>query len=792
MNNEIFWKDINNNDSNINNYQKSFTNKDFSTKTRRNNNNHNELDSNKNSNKNNNNFFNIKNIIKKNNQKYTIANKQINKDIIKFEEKFKALQNNSNNIKNYFIVDDDVKKLIPNNISDIIYHPKFNNYIENSKENIHNINNLDMNNEVINLEKEDLNHIHNDMINNNPNESLIKRITGYRKLHPKDENKEIYNIYKRNNSNGQKKYIDLDDNNENKFANIYIKNNIGIIKDKKLKIYDMKKFFHHPKIKNLEGKNNKIFDTESKYRTKSDLNSEIKINHLKSDFLENNNNFTFNNVNKEKKYLFIHNNRINNSLTNKRFYNDYNKVSKKIVKNNNKKFKNLNKTEIKSEDSLDNLSDIADELLETFITIERRKKNNNILNNKKGSSYINISNSQDKNLSRYNKKNKVYNVNYIQEKNPFPNIKDNKYFSKEHSNIKNKNNHLHRNKKNIMNLERNNTDKNPFRINNLDNNNVNKKIKINNNININSYKNNNKDNNANNNKEIIQNINNIKIKDSFIIINKNEGKSSENSIHNNKKKEISVNNIESNDKKKDQPLTDLRVSIQSNPFINNSLNHKISKDSSLLTNSIPSEFSDEDEYMNKFIKILSNAGQDSIIKQIMKKKEVKKENKNKKIRHIKIDLDKNIIYQYKDGTSLTENYELYNKNNERINSKKNFDINIYMKKLKDKVELKPCIKKFNKNEIKIKENYINVENLSEKEIIPDLYEEEEEDIKSLERSLESSIDKLFDKNSFKDKLYNKNKNNIIDYYNIGMNILNQLQEILIEEVNEENVENEKL
>ena len=114
-----------------------------------------------------------------------------------------------------------------------------------------------------------------------------------------------------------------------------------------------------------------------------------------------------------------------------------------------------------------------------------------------------------------------------------------------------------------------------------------------------------------------------------------------------------------------------------------------------------------------------------------------------------------------------------------------------MKKLKDKVELKPCIKKFNKNEIKIKENYINVENLSEKEIIPDLYEEEEEDIKSLERSLESSIDKLFDKNSFKDKLYNKNKNNIIDYYNIGMNILNQLQEILIEEVNEENVENEK-
>ena len=81
--------------------------------------------------------------------------------------------------------------------------------------------------------------------------------------------------------------------------------------------------------------------------------------------------------------------------------------------------------------------------------------------------------------------------------------------------------------------------------------------------------------------------------------------------------------------------------------------------------------------------------------------------------------------------------------------------------------------------------------MSEKEIIPDLYEEEEEDIKSLERSLESSIDKLFDKNSFKDKLYNNNKNNIIDYYNIGMNILNQLQEILIEEVNEENVENEK-
>ena len=56
---------------------------------------------------------------------------------------------------------------------------------------------------------------------------------------------------------------------------------------------------------------------------------------------------------------------------------------------------------------------------------------------------------------------------------------------------------------------------------------------------------------------------------------------------------------------------------------------------------------------------------------------------------------------------------------------------------------KSIIKRFFKNEIKINTEYVNVENLPERQILPDLYDEfEEQDLKSLEKSLEKSVDKI--------------------------------------------------
>ena len=133
------------------------------------------------------------------------------------------------------------------------------------------------------------------------------------------------------------------------------------------------------------------------------------------------------------------------------------------------------------------------------------------------------------------------------------------------------------------------------------------------------------------------------------------------------------------------------------------------------------------------------------------------------------------------------------------------DIDNYIKNLKNKTNIKPCIKNFDKKAIKINKDYKDAENLSEKDIIPDLYEEDEDDIRSIEKSLERSIDKSFDKSydkwygqSFNDKLNEVSGNdisnsNLNESYNnnTGRNIINKLQEMFIvdEEQNEETEKN---
>ena len=60
------------------------------------------------------------------------------------------------------------------------------------------------------------------------------------------------------------------------------------------------------------------------------------------------------------------------------------------------------------------------------------------------------------------------------------------------------------------------------------------------------------------------------------------------------------------------------------------------------------------------------------------------------------------------------------------------------------LEPKPILKPFDAREIKINRDYKLAEFLPDRQILPDLYDDfEEDDIKSLEKSLEKSIDKTF-------------------------------------------------
>ena len=134
-------------------------------------------------------------------------------------------------------------------------------------------------------------------------------------------------------------------------------------------------------------------------------------------------------------------------------------------------------------------------------------------------------------------------------------------------------------------------------------------------------------------------------------------------------------------------------------------------------------------------------GEEIFVKQIMEEMEDKQ--KSKRTRHISFNLDNNIIISYKTEELITD-FEITKEGEEDIIPFKR-DFSLYLKILKRKFPPNPIIKQFDKNEIKINKEYTLMENLDEQQIIPDLYEENEEDIKSLEKSLEKSIDKSFDK-----------------------------------------------
>ena len=111
--------------------------------------------------------------------------------------------------------------------------------------------------------------------------------------------------------------------------------------------------------------------------------------------------------------------------------------------------------------------------------------------------------------------------------------------------------------------------------------------------------------------------------------------------------------------------------------------------------------------------------------------------KNRK--HISFNLNNNIFIKFKKD-DLINNSEITTQNGNIYNHiEKNMDL--YKSELK-MIKPKPIIKKFLLKDIKVNKDYILVENLQERQILPEFYDDfEEEDIKSLEKSLERSIDK---------------------------------------------------
>jgi len=146
---------------------------------------------------------------------------------------------------------------------------------------------------------------------------------------------------------------------------------------------------------------------------------------------------------------------------------------------------------------------------------------------------------------------------------------------------------------------------------------------------------------------------------------------------------------------------------------------------------------------------------DILINQIITETESKQ--RQKKNLHIQIKLDNNTYIKYNQN-DLIKNSIYTNNKNENI-SHRQFDDLIYNEILKSKFNLIPIIKKnFNAKNFKINKEYKLNENLEEKEIIPELYQEysNDEDFKLLEKTLERSIEKTFKRKYEK----SKDKNNL--------------------------------
>jgi hypothetical protein len=148
---------------------------------------------------------------------------------------------------------------------------------------------------------------------------------------------------------------------------------------------------------------------------------------------------------------------------------------------------------------------------------------------------------------------------------------------------------------------------------------------------------------------------------------------------------------------------------------------------------------DDDNYQN--VENKRKVSNDFVFGQyIDSDKEIELEKEDKKKRHLKIDLDKNKYFNFLIG-GLIKDCQIKKGKNGIIEQYEEKKQDIFKTKL---FKAKPIIKKYNKKDIKINEEYKLCENLSEKDILQEdeNYEELDDDnIRELGNLLRLSIDK---------------------------------------------------
>ena len=431
-------------------------------------------------------------------------------------------------------------------------------------------------------------------------------------------------------------------------------------------------------------------------------------------------------VNKNPKYKIL--NRNNNIISNNtkkiqnpinNFYNNINKIKQKLYNDYNLTYQNINEYNNTNNNNI-NYSNInsASKNIKTFayknfsgkkllksdnkkkqIPIQKNYYSNNKnlnINTQRGNSYgFNNNNITNNNIiyENYNRNNKIMNQNR-------KNIKlyqASNYYSKtniyetEYNNIRDQ-----------INLNYNN-----ININNNNNNNIPSKI---------SYT---KIKSNNNN-----NANRISKHKSF----------NEQMILNNKGpyQKTEINNINNNNLISSSSSSDIsnELSLIAEDIINVYKKQKIIKkeknDGKNISKNLEEDFNKSLKKNNVDDSTVENF---DLIDEIINKADL--EEKNKKNRKIKFDLEKNIFIKYNPKEKLL------------LDNKK---MEFYFTLLKSKIKFNPVIKNFNKNEIKINKDYIQCENLEEYEILGDLYNIFYlKDINDLDKKLKNNIDNLVNK-----------------------------------------------
>ena len=376
-----------------------------------------------------------------------------------------------------------------------------------------------------------------------------------------------------------------------------------------------------------------------------------------------------------------------------------------------------------------------------FLREEKKNKKNNIINeiqdihildddfseNKNNS----IANNINKNMS--NDKNIIKGLSYKQINNNFinSNINNNKKLNEVY-NINNK----YETEQNIID-NKNNIMENNYKYN------------INNNQNINGNqlfllesKNSSKNNLGKNYCEV--NISNEKLKDILpshqIFGNNLKVYKGDKVLSNNPINDIDKTNLLKNKIKKRENILGEQKKDNVNSFFNTNNDNKFIniENNYNNTNSSTNSFSPINKDNNLFNNNNLNAINIPIIKKL--NNEAKKNILIKTKRNVSFNLDNNIFIIFNKDDFITKS-KITNQNGQIYNQPTK-DMNIYKMELKLN-KPKPIIKTFLQKDIKINKDYLLVENLPERQILPDLYDDfEEEEIKSLEKSLEGTVDKI--------------------------------------------------